>query len=237
MKKAAHLLIAWLAICAAGAASAQAVDCARTGSRLDAVICGDPEMRDYDQRIAAAYAQAMTIWNGAIAAYVRHDQQEWLTAFRTIETVEAAIEDDCVISDRACIRAELRRRVDDLESGAYVHSGVYRAGNGLKLLVQPGTGASYSVRVYDPARLAAANFVTLAADRSALWDGPQTMVSTMGNAHGFALPDGDGCTLRMQPRPLSIDVSQTGSCRGQRLEGSYARLLDETLRGYELELH
>ncbi len=234
MKRTAYLLVSLLALSSA-AGSAQAIDCTQ-GARLDGVICADPEMRDFQGRIAAAYSKAMEIWGGAIAPYVRRDQQEWLMAFRTMETVEAGIDEDCALSDADCIRAELRRRVEDMEGAAYVHGGVYRAANGMKLLLLPGASASYRVRLYDPARLSTVSIVTVEADRAAQWEGTQHMVSAMGDANGLPLPAGDGCTVRLTPQPLSIQVTQTGLCKGHRYEGSYGRLLDETLRSYELEL-
>jgi uncharacterized protein YecT (DUF1311 family) len=236
MKRASHLLIALVALSSA-AGSARAIDCNQAAGRLDGIICSDPEMRDYHGRIAAAYGRALAVWDGAIAPYVQREQQEWLIAFRTIETVEAAIDDDCVLSDRDCIRAEMRRRVDDMESGAYIHSGVYQAANGMKLLLEPGVSASYRVRVYNPARLPKVDNVTLLAERSAQWKGTQLMISAMGDANGLPLPEGDGCTLELTPQPLAIHVAQTGSCQGNRFEGTYSRLLGETLRSYELELH
>lgn len=236
MKRATRILIALLAL-STTAASARTIDCAGTDSRLDGVICADPELRDYQSRIATAYSNATTIWNGAIASYVQREQQEWLISFRTIETMETAIDEDCLITDRGCIGEQLRERVEDMESGAYVHSGVYRAANGMKLLLHPGPAKGYSVRVYDPARLPKVDLATLLAMQAAKWEGPQLMVSTMGNANGQPLPDADGCTLRLTPRPLSIEVTQTGACQGNHFEGSYSRLLGETLRGYALELH
>lgn len=236
MKTAVRILFA-LAAFATTAASEGAIDCARSTSRLDGVICSDPEMHGYQGRIAAAYSNALAIWGGAIASYVQREQREWLVSFRTIETMEAMIDDDCVIEDRECIRAEMRRRVEDMESGAYIHSGVYRAANGMKLLLQPGLTASYRVRVYDPARLPKVDHLTLLAMQSARWEGKELMVSAMGNANGLPLPEGDGCTLRLNAQPLAIQVTQMGACQGNRFEGTYSRLLGETLRKYELELH
>lgn len=236
MRIARSILFAILAF-SATAASAQAIDCVKLDSRLDSVICADAEMRDYQSRIAAAFGKASAVWDGAIASYVRLEQQEWLLSFRTIETMEAAIDDDCLLTDRGCISEQMRRRVETMESGAYIHSGVYRAANGMKLLLHPGLATSYRVRVFDPARLAKADLLTLEATQSANWDGPLTMISTMGDANGRPLPTGDGCTLRLTPRPMSIDISQTGACKGISYEGNYSRLLGETLRKYDLELH
>lgn len=233
--KIAALLLTGLLLLSAKGAEAAGIDCSKAVTKLDKAICADRAALDYDRRIAAAYARALASWDGAIASYVRLDQQQWLTAFRTIE-LEAAIDSDCVVTDPACIREELRRRVDDVESGAYIHSGVYRAAGGMKLLLHSGQANGYRVRLYDPVNAAKVNITTLDADRAALWDGPQFMVSTMGDSNGLPFPPEDGCTLRMLPEALAIRVFQKGACGGQNFEGTYSRLLDETLRGYELEL-
>ncbi|KRB86236.1 hypothetical protein ASE00_05765 [Sphingomonas sp. Root710] len=234
--KLAALFLGFLLLTGGSTAQARGIDCAKAVTKLDRAICADPVALDYDSRMAAAYARALASWNGAIARYVRLDQQEWLTSFRTIE-LETAFDSDCVVTDRACISEELRRRVDDIESGAYVHSGVYRTASGMKLLLHPGRANGYRVRVYDPARAGKVNIVTLDEDRAALWDGPQFMVSAMGDANGLPFAPEDGCTLRLLPEPLSIQVFQKGACGGHIFEGTYNRLLDETLRSYELELH
>jgi len=236
MKPIIPILAAVFALIAARA-PAQSIDCAKTSTKLERAICADPVMRDYDSRIAAAYARARTMWNGAIATYVEGDQQQWLTGFQAIERLDAANETDCVLSDVACVRDTMRRRVEEIESNAYPHSGVYRLGGGMKLLLQPGLADGYRVRVYDPAKVPTANIVTLDADRSRRWDGPQAMVSTMGDANGLPLGEEDGCTLRLTLDPLVVHVAQTGSCQGRAFAGSYNRLLDENLRSYELELY
>jgi uncharacterized protein YecT (DUF1311 family) len=236
MKAMAPILATLLALLATGA-EARGIDCAKVATKLEKAICDDPVMRDYDTRIAAAYARAVGMWDGAIASYVKNDQQQWLTSFQAIERLDAATETDCVLSDTVCVRDTMRRRVDDIESGTYVHSGVYRSAGGMKLLLHPGHANGYRVRVYDPAKANEVNVITLEDDRSALWDGPQSMVSTMGDANGLPLGKEDGCTLRLLPEALAIRVFQKGSCQGRSFEGTYNRLLDETLRSYELELY
>ncbi|MES2497053.1 MAG: hypothetical protein V4618_13140 [Pseudomonadota bacterium] len=236
MKPIIPILAAVFALIGASA-PAQSIDCAKTSTKLEQAICADPVMRDYDARIAAAYARARTMWNGAIATYVEGDQQQWLTGFQAIERLDAANETDCVLSDVACVRETMRRRVEEIESNAYPHSGVYRSAGGMKLLLQPGLADGYSVRIYDPAKLPGVNVITLDAGRAGLWDGPQAMVSTMGDANGLPLAKDDGCTLRLTPEALVIEVVQTGICQGHSLAGRYKRLLDENLRSYELELY
>lgn len=230
------MLLGVLVVAAASAGQARTVDCGETGGRLQQEICADPVMRDYESRIAAAFGRALTVWDGAIAPYVRRDQQRWLTGFQAIERLEAAVETECVLTDRDCVRAELRRRVDDVESEAYIHSGIYRAQSGLKLLLHPGLTDGYRIRVYDPARLSKVNIVSADIEGATGWEGRQAMISAMGDADGRPLPPNDGCSLRLFPEPLAIRIVQAGACRGHSFDGVYSRLLDETLHSYELEL-
>ena len=178
MKIAAILLTGLSLLRVSASVQARGIDCSKASTKLDMAICADSPAMDYDRRMAVAYDHALASWNGAIVRYVRLDQQQWLTAFRTIE-LEAAIDSDCVMTDPACIRDELRKRVDDIESGAYIHSGVYRSVGGMKLLLQPGLANGYRVRIYDPSKVAKVNIVTRDGERAALWDGPQFMIRTV----------------------------------------------------------
>ncbi|MEJ5976941.1 hypothetical protein WG901_09870 [Novosphingobium sp. PS1R-30] len=212
----------------APAAQARGIDCSKATTRLDKIICADPQMREYDGRIATAYASALTVWNGAIAAYVRRDQAAWLSAFRAI-----GVDDNggCTLDDRDCIRAEMLHRTEDVESGTYVHSGVYLAADGRKLLLTPRRANGYALRVF---KLPDRNVTSLDEERAALWDGPNAMVAKMGDANGAPLPK--ACTLRLVPTPLAIAVTQTGACDGHSYAGSYRRDLKQTLADYQLEL-
>lgn len=220
----------------APAAQARGIDCAKAAARLERTICADPEMLDYDARIAAAYANALTLWKGAIAAYVRRDQAAWLQSFRAI-----GVDDNggCTLDDKACIRQEMRSRVDDIESGTYAHSGVYLAADGRKLLLSPRRANGYALRIF---KLPDANVASLDEPSPAMWDGPDFMVAKMGDANGLRQPnpqggpDRDGCTLRLAPSPLSIRVWQKGACGGRDYSGSYRRDLAQTLADYEFEL-
>ncbi|MCW1429444.1 hypothetical protein [Novosphingobium sp. JCM 18896] len=231
LAKSLVLLIGLVAL--APAAEARGIDCGKATTRLDKIICADPQMREYDGRIAAAYAAALTAWNGAIAAYVRRDQAAWLSAFRAIGvddnggcTLDA---DPTVLRD--CIREEMLHRTEDVESGSYVHSGVYLAADGRKLLLTPRRANGYALRVF---KLPDRNVASLDEDRAALWDGPNAMVVKMGDANGAPLPK--ACTLRLVPTPLAITVTQTGACDGHSYAGSYRRDLTQTLADYQFEL-
>jgi hypothetical protein len=167
---------------------------------------------------------------------VRRDQAAWLQSFRAI-----GVDDNggCTLDDKACIRQEMRSRVDDVESGTYAHSGVYLAADGRKLLLSPRRANGYALRIF---KLPDANVASLDEASAAMWDGPDFMVAKMGDANGLPLPnpqggpDPDGCTLRLAPSPLSIRLWQKGACGGHDYSGSYRRDLAQTLADYEFEL-
>lgn len=240
MKTALWITAAIGFIVMAPAAQSRGIDCAKAVSRLDRIICADPEMRDYDARIAAAYANALAAWKGAIAAYVRRDQTAWLQSFRAIGTTDD--NNGCTLDDIACLREEMHRRVESMESGTYIYSGVYVAGDGSKLLLWPRRANGYALRVFKPSGLPEVNLASLDEERAAIWDGPDFMVAKMGDANGLPLsnpqsgPDPDGCTLRMEPAALSMRVWQKGYCGGNNYAGSYRRDVGQALADYESEL-
>ena len=66
-------------------AHAASFDCARARTGVEKAICADPKLSEYDERIAAAYKRGLGEWNGAIRAYVRNDQRQWLAEIRRID--------------------------------------------------------------------------------------------------------------------------------------------------------
>lgn len=226
------VMAAFVSACAAFPAQARGIDCAKASTRLDKAICADPVKIEYDTRIAAAYDRALKAFGGAIASYVRLDQKTWLERFRRIDKSEG--DENCTVEDSQCIREEMFARMQDIESGSYQHSGVYRSASGMKLLLSPRYGNGYFLRVFNPAK-PNVHIATLDEERAALWNGTEGMVSKMGDGNG--LPMKDACTLWLEPRPLSIRVTQTGRCGGTSYVGTYARQLGETLADYEFDLH
>lgn len=211
---------------------ARGIDCTKASTRLDKAICADPVKIEYDTRIAAAYDRALKAFDGAIASYVRLDQKTWLERFRLIDKSEG--DENCNVEDSQCIREEMFARMQDVESGSYQHSGIYRSASGMKLLLAPRYANGYFLRVFNPAKLNV-HIATLNEDRAALWNGTEGMVSKMGDGNG--LPMKDACTLWLEPKPLSIRVTQTGRCGGTSYVGTYTRQLGETLADYEVDLH
>jgi len=235
---AAFSTIAFAAPAAAkGTEQDRGIDCARAATRLEKLTCADAKLMEYDSRIGAAYARSLAEWDGAIASYVRLDQKRWRAEFLTIEKPGGEIEPPCAIADAACIRDFLKARTDDIESGAYRHSGVYVGPGGKKLLVYPGLANRFRLKLFDPAdpdRIV--QTLSDDSDTAAMWDGPVTMVARMGDANGLPFDKGD-CRLRLATAPLAITVTQSGRCGGASYAGSYRRNLAETTLDYEFDLH
>lgn len=213
------------------------IDCARAATRLEKMTCADPGMMEYDSRIAGAYRNALAEWNGAIAGYVRGDQRAWAADFRTIEKPTGEIDPPCSIDEIACIRDFMKRRADDLESGAYRHSGVYLAPDGVKLLLYPRLANAYHLRLFDPAHPERHIQLDESDPVNSMWDGPTTMVARMGDMNGAPFEDGGDCRLRLATEARAITITQTGRCGGANFAGRYARNLDATLAEYETDLH
>ncbi|MBT2185939.1 lysozyme inhibitor LprI family protein [Sphingobium nicotianae] len=237
MKIGTFWLIATPALLAMGSpAQARGIDCARASTKLEKIICADPTLLDYDGRIAAAYANALTVWKGAIAAYVRRDQAAWLQQFRAIGTADSS--GGCTLDDKACIRDEMHSRVDAIESGAYANSGVYLAPDGRKLLLTPRRANDYALRLFQPAGLPDAHIASQDDPGATMWDGQSTLVTRMGDGNGLPFPKPkDTCALRIALSSLSATVSQTGACGGRSYAGTYRRDLAQTLADYEFDLH
>lgn len=237
------ILIALAALGLAQSASAlgteqdRGVKCSRANSALEKMTCTDPRMMEYDSRIAGAYQRALEEWDGAIAPYVRRDQQAWLRQFRSIESPERGIEAPCALDDVECIRRFMLQRANWIESGAYRSSGVYRGPFDMKLLLSPGLGNRFHLRFYDPVKMQ--HHVQLAlddGDTAAMWDGPDMMVARMGDMYGNPLPDGE-CILWLKTAANSVTIAQAGKCGGYSYVGHYRRQVGDDLSAYEVDLY
>jgi uncharacterized protein YecT (DUF1311 family) len=222
---------------ARGTEQDRGIDCGSASSALEKMTCSDPQMMEYDARIAAAYQRALEEWDGAIFSYVAGDQRHWLSQFRAIETPAGEIEAPCPLADIECIRRFMLQRVNWIESGAYRSSGVYRGPFDMKLLLSPGLANRFHLRFYDPVKMR--HHIQLAlddTDTAAMWDGPDTMMARMGDMYGNPLPDGE-CTLWLKTAANAVTIAQVGQCGGYSYVGHYMRQLDDDLSAYEVDLY
>ena len=225
------------------AAHAASFDCAKARTGVEKAICADPQLSEYDERIAAAYKRELDEWDGAIRAYVRNDQRHWLAEIRGIDKGDGEIEPVCAQGDLPCLRREYRMRTDALESSGYRNSGVYqRSDGGGNLLVVPVRNADIRLRLSDrkASKIIATAEDEAEAQRTGLpqlqrdtfqWDGPDTFILQAADDTGQA--PADGCALTVHFTEKAATVLQQGGCNGAHLDGAYLRDLDDLLTNYE----
>lgn len=223
-------------------AHAASFDCAKARTGVEKAVCADPQLSEYDERIAAAYKRQLEEWNGAIRDYVRNDQRHWLAEIRRIDDNGSGIDAVCAQGDLPCLRREYQLRMDALESSGYRNSGVYQRRGGGNLLVTAIRNADIRLRLYDPksSRIIASARDEAEAQRTGLpqlqrdtfhWDGPDTFIVEAADNTGR--PPADGCALTVHFTEKAATVLQQGGCDGARLDGTYLRDLDDLLTNYE----
>jgi uncharacterized protein YecT (DUF1311 family) len=237
------LLFALVPLCGIATAHAASFDCAKARTGVEKAVCADPQLSEYDERIAAAYKRELDEWDGKIKAYVREDQRHWLAEIRRIDDSDSEIDAACAQGDLSCLRREYRLRTDEIESPGYRNSGVYqRSDGGGNLLVQAIRNADIRLRLYDRKT---SKIVASARDEAASastglpqlqrdtfqWDGPDTFILQAADADGQS--PADGCALTVHFTEKAAIVLQQGGCGGARLEGTYLRDLDDLLSNYE----
>jgi uncharacterized protein YecT (DUF1311 family) len=235
--------LAAIALVAAATLHAASFDCAKARTGVEKAVCADPQLSEYDERIAAAYKRDLDAWDGAIRGYVREEQRHWLSEIRRIDGSDSEIEAVCAQGDLPCLHRQYRIRMDALESSGYRNSGVYqRSDGGGNLLVTAIRNADIRLRLYDRRN---SKILASAGDEAATastglpqlqretfrWDGPDTFLLEAADADGQA--PADGCALTVHFSEKAATVLQQGGCGGARLEGTYLRDLDDLLTNYE----
>lgn len=244
LSRKAKMLSVLLALAGPTTLHAASFDCSKARTGVEKAICADSQLSEYDERIAAAYKRALGEWNDAIRDYVRNDQRRWLAEIRRIDT---ARDDDigpvCEAGDLACLRRELQRRMDTLESSGYRNSGVYqRSDGGGNLVVTAIRNADLRLRVYDrnTAKVLASAEDAAASARSGLpqlqrdtfqWHGPDTFIVEVADDTGT--PPSDGCALTVQFSERAATVLQQGGCNGAHFDGTYLRDLNDLPSDHE----
>ena len=237
------LLFALLSLAGTASAHAASFDCAKARTGVEKAVCADPQLSEYDERIAAAYKRALDEWDGKIKAYVRNEQRHWLAEIRRIDDNDGEIDPTCAAGNLPCLRREYQLRTDELESSGYRNSGVYqRSDGGGNLLVQAIRNADIRLRLYDRkhSQIVASAEDAAEAQRTGLpqlqrdtfqWDGPDTFLLEAADTDGRS--PADGCALTVRFTGKAAIVVQQGGCGGARLEGTYLRDLDDLLSNYE----
>ena len=210
----------------AATANAASFDCAKARTKIEKLICKDPQLSRQDEDLAKAYGEALKLWDGKIAAYVRTSQRGWV-GVRALETPGMSgggilCEDD--ETALPCLRTIHADRIAVLKNPGFRLSGIYVRGQDFLRIKAMPTGLDFAYQLAD------ANMSQGFADdtRTVKVAPGQTIV-----AFPLAGTGPDACRLDASFSVDEVTLTQKGPCGGAKLGGWWKR--DQT-RDPEAEL-
>jgi uncharacterized protein YecT (DUF1311 family) len=220
----ALLLFALVPSLAASPAAAASFDCAKARTKVEKLICKDPQLSRQDEDLAKAYGEALKLWDGKIAAYVKMTQRGWV-GVRALETPGMSgggilCEDD--ETALPCLRTIHADRIAVLRNPGFRLSGTYVRGQDFLRIKAMPTGLDFAYQLAD------ANMSQGSADNTVKVATGQTIV-----AFPLAGTGPDACRLDASFSADQVTLTQKGPCGGAKLGGWWKR--DQT-RDPEAEL-
>ncbi len=211
--------LAWAAPAMVPVAQAASFDCAKAKTRVEKVICADPQLSKFDEELAAAYRTALTIWGGRITAYVKMTQRGWMGG-RALNPPGMSgggimCEDDA--TRLTCLRGLYTDRIAILKSPGFRLGGIYmRDQDMLRIRPVPG-GLEFGYALAGPD--AAQGFTN---------EGEPVRVTPGQTALTFPLvADGTNtCRLDAAFTADAVVLTQHGPCSGGSLGGRWIRAMD-----------
>lgn len=201
---------------APAAAQAASFDCKKAATKVEKLICADPELSRLDERMADAYAAALQSWDGRIAAYTRMSQKGWVGSRALlppgVDQGGVYCVDDPTRLD--CLRGLYRDRIAVLSSAAWRLSGIYERGDDvMRIKAVPG-GLDLAYQLAGPDALGGAT-----------QEGAPVPVPTGASSVGFPLvgEGRDACRLDGAFASGAVAITQKGPCSGNRLAGRWVR--------------
>jgi hypothetical protein len=216
MTRLAASLAALALVTLAAPASAVSFDCAKARTKVETLICKDPQLSRQDEDLAKAYGEALKVWDGRIAAYVKLTQRGWAAsrALRPPDSDMGGILCDEGPSALPCLRAIHADRIAVLRSPGFRLSGVYLRGQDrLSLKVVP-TGLNLGYMLADAK--ASPGFTE---------DTAPARVANGQDVLSFPLvgTGPDACRLDAAFTADQVVLTQRGPCGGAKLGGWWKR--------------
>jgi len=219
-------LLGLILLALASPAAAASFDCGKARTKVEKLICADPQLSRQDSDVAAAYAEAQKVWDGRIASYVKMSQRSWVGARSLtppgLSGDGALCEDDA--SRLTCLRQIHADRIAVLKSPGFRLSGIYARGQDFISIKAMPTGLNFGYALADTS--ATQGFT----------DDTQPIQITPGQtAVTFPLTGQgpDACRLGAVFTADAMVLTQKGPCSGAKLGGRWMR--DQT-RDPEVEL-
>jgi uncharacterized protein YecT (DUF1311 family) len=210
------LIVLALAVPLASPAAAASFDCGKARTKVEKLICADPQLSRQDSDLAAAYAEAQKVWDGKTVAYVKMSQRGWVRA-RSL-TPPGLSGDGALCEDDAarltCMRQIHADRIAVLKSPGFRLSGIYARGQDFISLKAMPTGLVFGYALADTN--ATQGFT----------DDTKPIRITPGQA-AVAFPltgqGPDACRLDAIFTADAMVLTQKGPCSGAKLAGRWTR--------------
>jgi uncharacterized protein YecT (DUF1311 family) len=205
-----------LLILVAAPATAASFDCAKARTKVEKLICKDPQLSRQDEDLARAYGEALKVWDGQIAAYVKLNQRGWVGS-RALETPGMSgggilCEDDKTALP--CLRTIHADRIAVLRNPGFRLSGIYVRGQDFLRIKAMPTGLDFAYQLAD------AN-----ASQGFTDDIRPVKVATGQDVVSFPLTGTgpDACRLDAAFSADQVVLTQKGPCGGAKLGGWWKR--------------
>jgi len=220
------ILAGLLLVATAAPAAAASFDCAKARTKVEKLICKDPQLSRQDEDLAKAYGEALKLWDGQIAAYVKLSQRGWVGS-RALEPPEVSGGGILCTDDETalpCLRTIHADRIAVLRNPGFRLSGIYTRGPDMISLKAVPAGLNLGYMLGDPSATQGFTDDTRPVKIAV----GQTVVSFPLTGTGP-----DACVLDAAFVVDTVTITQKGPCGGAKLGGWWKR--DQT-RDPEAEL-
>ena len=207
---------ALLFIILATPATAASFDCAKARTKVETLICKDPQLSRQDEDLARAYSEALKVWDGQIAASVKLSQRGWVGSRALLPPDAGQGGILCTDDETAlpCLRAIHADRIAVLKSAGFRLSGVYLRGQDMISIKAVPTGLNLAYMLADPN-----------ASPGYTEDTAPVKVANGQDVLSFLLigTGPDACRLDAAFTADTVVVTQKGPCGGAKLGGWWNR--------------
>jgi len=210
------MVLAFTSSLGASPAAAASFDCAKARTKVEKLICADPQLSRQDSEVAAAYGEALKAWDGQIAPYVKMSQRAWVRS-RTL-TPPGLSGDGGFCEDDAtrltCLRQVHTDRIAVLKSPGFRLSGVYARGQAFLRVTPRPTGVDFAFVLGDAA-----------ATQGFTEDGKPVRIGPGQTAVAFPLmgQGPDACRVDAVFTADAVVLTPKGPCSGAKLSGRWLR--------------
>jgi len=216
MTRLAALAVLLLAALVPSLASAASFDCAKARTKVEKLICKDPQLSRQDEDLAKAYGEAQKAWDGKIAAYVKMNQRGWVGA-RALEPPGVSGGGILCTDDETalpCLRTIHADRIAVLRNPAFRLSGIYVRGQDFLRIKATPTGLDFAYQLAD-------------VNMSQGFTDDTRPVKTAPGQTIVAFPltgtGPDACRLDASFSADQVTLTQKGPCGGAKLGGWWKR--------------